>query len=476
MRKSYLAIAIFTLLSCLIILQVNALISQSRSIQTHGLIQPNFYVVALDGSGNFGDIQSAIDAVASGIQSTIMIKEGIYDLNPGFVYPFRSIVVRSNISIVGTGIDQTVIRSFPTKQPFGSNIRAMSITSNGDVENLVIENLTIIQNGTPDNLGWDAIDLRGGSNRNLTIRNVKVTDVTGAAIGIRQFDNVVIQDCIIERAWTGITLGGGTNGLVEGNRIVNTTGDGIFPQTISNMSVTDLRIEGNYLENIGDTGIDITSASGSPPHERITAQNNTLKNACFRVSYSQNVQILANTLDNGYIDVDNGAGPVINVTIEGNNVTSSYGFGIGFCGAQDCQALDNEIYLTTTASGLVQSGIAAAIWGTGLIQGNIIVNASNYGIDFAGWGLGGDSNITIRNNTIFDFGDIGIFDDNLNQGPYLIENNTILDRREPFVSRYGIRTDYEANVWTIRYNHIYAGTIAFVSAPQGNVYGNSYSP
>jgi parallel beta-helix repeat protein len=456
---------------------VNGLISSSQAISAHGSIDPVFrFAVALDGSGNFTDIQSAIDAVPSGAKGVITVKAGIYDLNPAYQYPFQSIVVKSNLTIEGMGIDRTIITSFPDKQPFGSGIRAMSMTSVDNIENLIIENLTVIQNGTPDNLGWGAIDLRGGANANVQIRNVKVTDVTGAAIEIPQFDNVVVENCTIERAWTGISLEGGSGGSIKGNRIVNTGGDGIFPQALGGLSVTDVMIEGNYLENIGDTGIDITSASDSPPHERITAQNNTLKNACLRVSDSQNVQILANTFDNGYIDVDNGAGPVINVTVEGNNVTSSYGFGIGFCGAQDCQALDNEIYLTTAASGLVQSGISAGIWGAGLIQGNIIVNASNYGIDFAGWGLGGDSNITIRNNTILDFGDIGIFDDNLNQGPYLIENNTILDRREPFVSRYGIRTDYEANVWTIRYNHIYAGTIAFVSAPQGNVYGNNYSP
>jgi hypothetical protein len=44
------------------------------------------------------------------------------------------------------------------------------------------------------------------------------------------------------------------------------------------------------------------------------------------------------------------------------------------------------------------------------------------------------------------------------------------------VSMYGIRTDYAYNAWTIRYNNVYAGRIAPISAPKSKLYGNSYEP
>jgi hypothetical protein len=127
-----------------------------------------------------------------------------------------------------------------------------------------------------------------------------------------------------------------------------------------------------------------------------------------------------------------------------------------------------------TATNVTQSGIHAAIYGAGLIEGNIIVGAKNYGISFGNWGLGSQQKLTIRNNTILDFGSIGIYDDAKGQGPVVVENNTILDRHTPFVSKYGIRTDCPYNFWTIRYNHIYAGSLAYISSPRSEIYGNTY--
>lgn len=463
----------------LFLLEANALVDNYWKItSTHGSVPSGYYLdVALDGSGNFTDIQKAIDAVPSGSPGVIRVRDGVYDLNPRFTYPFRSIVVRSNITVRGMGIDRTIIRSFPTKQLAGSNVRAMTITSKDGIKNLVIENLTVIQNGSPDNLGWSAIDLRGGANVNVVIRNVKVTDVTGAAIAIPRFTNLTIENCLIERSWTGIALGGGSSGLVKGNRLFNMTGDGIFPQSLpeNGFSVTDLTIEDNYLENIGDTAIDITANSTIGPHERITAQRNILKNATVRVSSAQHIEILNNTVTNGWIDVDNGAGSVSDILVQGNKIVTSDKVGIGFYGAQNSSVRNNTIIMTFTSG--TQSGIHAAIRGTALIEGNTIMGAKDYGISFAGWALWGTTNLTIRENWIQDFGNIGIWDDNSKQGgPVLIENNTIWDSHTPFVSRYGIRTDYEANGWTIRYNHVYAGATSFISAPGSSVYDNIYEP
>ena len=436
------------------------------------------YTVALDGSGNFTDIQKAIDAVPLSSQGLIIVKKGLYDLNPALKYPYKSIVVRSNLTIRGEGIDKTIVRSFPTKQPAESSIRAMTITSTTNIQNLVMENLTVIQNGTPDNMGWNAIDLRGGSNKNIVMRRIKVTDSTGSAISIPRFNNLTIDGCITERSYTGITLKGGSKALIKSSRVLNTSGDAIFlqPLTSFNISATDVTLDGNYVENAGDTGIDITSLNGVPPNDRILLKNNYIRNAHIRVSNSQNVTISSNTLENGFVSVDAGQVKPTNITVKGNTITTSTKVAIGFYGSRNCSAIDNKIYFVGSAAGKSQAGISAGILGTGLIEGNTVVNSSNYGIDFASWGTGGQSRITIRNNTLIDFKDIGVYDNARSCGPVVVENNTIWDTRNPFVSRYGIRTDYTYSVWTIRYNRVYAGSIAAISAPKSKVYGNIYEP
>jgi len=464
------------MLTC-ILLTLAALTLVTNSF-AYGTLTTVTYIVALDGSGNFTDIQKAINAVPLSSQGLIIVKKGLYDLNPTMKYPYKSIVVRSNLTIIGEGIDKTIVRSFPTKQPYGSSIRAMSIASTGNIQNLVIENLTIIQNGTPDNMGWNAIDLRGGTNRDVVMRNVKVTDVTGAGIGIPRFTNLTIDGCIVERAYTGINLNGGSKCLLKNSRVSNVTGDGIFPQssTSFNVSITDLIIDSNYVENAGDTGIDVTGASGVPPHDRIVIKGNYLKNTHIRISNAQNITVSGNTLENSFIEADAGQVKPTNVTVESNIITTSTKVGIGFYGSKDCRAINNKIYFVAPAIGKTQVGIAAGIWGTGLIEGNTVTNSSNYGIDFASWGTGGESRITIRNNTLIDSRSIGIYDDAVSDGPVVVENNTIWDRRSPFVSKYGIRTDYAYNAWTIRYNRVYAGSIAAISAPKSKLYGNIYEP
>jgi hypothetical protein len=97
-----------------------------------------------------------------------------------------------------------------------------------------------------------------------------------------------------------------------------------------------------------------------------------------------------------------------------------------------------------------QSGIIAAIWGTGLIINNTIINPANYGIDFGGWALGGSSNITISKNIIRDFGSFGIYDDDKKQDFVYIEENIITSNREG--AGAAIFTQYASNQWLISNN------------------------
>ena len=281
--------------------------------------------VAKDGTGDYTDIQTAINAAPTTQTTQILIKTGLYDLNPQLRYPYKSIIVKSNIILKGEGIDQTIIRSFPTKQPAGSAIRAPTILSQTNIQNLHIQDLTIIQNGSPDNQGWNAIDLRGGTNTHITIQNIKIRDVTGAGISVPRFSDLMINNVDVQTAWTGIAIGGGSECTVQNSRIVNTEGDGIFPQGYQPTAsrITDLRIIDNYINNAGDTGLDITSPRNLLPHERILLEGNTIIDTHIRVSNSYYVTIRDNTITDGSVCADCGQARPGNITVEGNRIVTN---------------------------------------------------------------------------------------------------------------------------------------------------------
>jgi hypothetical protein len=255
--------------------------------------------------------------------------------------------------------------------------------------------------------------------------------------------------------------------MVRGNKVYNAEGDGIFPQTNDlGVSCENISIDNNYLENITDTAIDITSGNLEKPHEAITASTNVIVDGSIRISCAKDVLICQNSIANGHIEADNGAGDTTNITVEANLVVANSGSAaIIFLGAVDSMGNDNEVHGGTV-------GISAAIWGTGILENNTIYDATDYGIDFASWGLGGGTNMTISNNTIQNFGTIGIYDDSQPVSA-IIENNTILNINSQVYPTYGIRTDYSNNTWIIRYNHVSAGSIAQISAPSSLVYGNN---
>jgi hypothetical protein len=399
--------------------------------------------VNLNGSEDSADIQTAIDSLPS-TEGIVYIRSGLYDLQG------RSIVLRSNLTLIGEGIDQTIIRLYPTMHDESMAI-ADAIVSYVPIENLILENFTLIQNVVPLN-HHGGIRFRGGPNDNVIARNLQITDVSGAGIGIGDYSNLIIENCIIERAWTGITFIAGENALVRENTIINTIGDGIFPQDYSSNVV----IENNYLENIGDTAVDIVGLAiyGPLSAEHIIVRNNVINNGLIRVSNAFDVQIIGNSINYGEIDVDSGQGTPVEVKIIGNQIVSAGRAAIAFYGAANSSAENNIIRMEPPSPNATQSGIIAAIWGTGLIINNTILNSANYGIDFGGWGLGGGNNIAIRSNTIQNYGTFGIYDDNLHIETVYVEYNTFISNK---ANSTAIVAENPANHWIVTGNIFIVG-------------------
>jgi hypothetical protein len=395
-------------------------------------------IVSLDGSGDSTNIQTAIDSLSDS-GGIVYIRSGLYNLQ-GY-----SIVLRSNLTLFGSGIDRTIFMLYPTIHYSSMSVED-AITSKTDISNVHLENFTIIQNAVPLNHHGGVV-LRGGKNYNITLRNLKVTDASGDGISIQRFENLLIENCILERAWTGILFQNGSTVSIRSNIVKNTVGDVI----LSGQRIINAVVEDNYLESVGDTGIDVSSGQGGP-HEAVTVRSNTLKNAGgIRITNSIDVQVTDNVIENGEIGVDAGLGRPIDILVQGNHIVSNGRVGIGFYGAQNSSALSNTInMLSPTDPTQEQVGMLLAIWTSGQIINNTILNSAQCGIDFGGWKLGGDCNITIINNRIQEFGEYGIYDDNQPQNNVLIENNIITSTRSS--AKKAIYTENPLNEWIIQGN------------------------
>jgi hypothetical protein len=430
------------------------------------------YTVALDGTGNFRDIQSAINAVPSTSTAVITVKAGTYMLNDGQqIIPIK---IKSGITIRGSGIDKTIIKCYPTKLPAGSTIRMPAFLATTSLKNFILESMTIIQNGTPDNKGYNTIDIRGSSNSNIRLTDLKIMDSFGAGISIKNFNGLTIDNCQTYRSFTGIVMSGGQNAIVKNSDVYDTKGDGIFTQVNGSLVVKNVIIQGNTIKNSGDTGVDITTQSDVGYHYNITVQSNTFINSHIRVSGAKRVRILDNVMsgDKSFINVDGGQLRPVDIVIHGNTVTTPRYNGIRIAGAQDVTVSDNKITMLT-ASTRPQVGISIAAYGNVMVSGNTIKDPADYGIDFCGWWIS-DHIMTIKDNVIINPGKIGIYDNDKGQGPVVVDNNEIWDQDSPFSSIYGIRTGYASNVWTIKNNNVYAGHTAAISAPKSKLSGNTY--
>jgi hypothetical protein len=414
--------------------------------------------VNLNGSEDSVDIQTAIDSLPS-TGGVVYIRSGLYDLQG------NSLVLRSDLTLIGDGMDRTIVRLFPTMHDESMGV-ADAVTS-GTITNLLVENFTVIQNVVPLN-HHGGIDLRGSTN-NIVVRNMKITDVSGPGICANgNYTNLLIENCTVERAWTGIDCYGGENAEIRGNTIIDTTGDGIFPE----LHASNVTIENNYLENIGDTAVDIVGMAGPLSAEHIIVRNNTIKNGSIRVSNAIDVQIVGNSIYYGVIDVDSGEGTPIDVKIIGNLIVSTGNAAIAFYGAANSSAENNIIKMEPPSPGVTQSGIIAAIWTSGLIEGNTI-SGGDYSIDFGGWKLGWECNITIRNNKLFDFKQYGIYDDGLNQNYVNVAENEIYSMQP--TALWGVLTGNPGSTWTIENNALKVnqrvGNQA-INAPTSTLTGN----
>ena len=214
-------------------------------------------VVATDGTGDFTDIQTAIDSLPSG-GGVVYIKEGTYTLTTGLT------VTTDNVAIVGAG-KSTIINTT-------SNIPLISVTG----DDFRIENVFFQGNDT----GFTQVGIKLSSVASGLIEGCWVEDMGAQGIHISVLtDCIIINNIVSSNSWEGINIVnadrvivkdnictsngrdgisvGGDNCIVVGNICRANTENGIELPGINLKNI----INGNQLIDNGDFGIKITNAS-----------------------------------------------------------------------------------------------------------------------------------------------------------------------------------------------------------------------
>ena len=282
--------------------QSSEMISSSGSVTRSG---QSMVVVALDGSGDYTDIQTAMNHLPSG-PTVLYIKQGTYTLGSGS--GGSQIKARSDLTIRGDGIGKTIIRRAST-QGGNSNLDMLGTTSGVSVRNFVLEDLTL-DGMYPDqpNSGGSCIIFSHNQNtvhKNIIIRRVEAKNSRAQfnarnIIGTSWNDfGLIIEDCEFSHGWSGAVWMNCYYVKITGCYIYYTGGDAILPDTTSsNIQGTGgdgachhFIIENNYCYVSCDTGIDIAAhtARGDARHTDISARYNILVTAQARITGSDDV-------------------------------------------------------------------------------------------------------------------------------------------------------------------------------------------
>jgi len=338
----------------------NMTVKQSRDI-SYEIVGNKVTLMMKVPSKAYPDLQSAIDAVPKGQSADIHILRGTYILpstNP-------QITLKSNLRIHGDGIGKTILkRSATLRDNFDYDM--MSNPDGVDLENVTIEDLTLdgMYPSDPLNYGGGCIVLSHNQvtvNEDIIVRRVEAKNAN-KGVGGRNFigeswddPGLTIEDCKIHNCWSLVSVINGEYVKILNNDLRHTTslaisgrtgGDAIYTEATSvylpegqDGSCHHWIITGNYITDIGDTGLDITTspATGNAPYTTdIVMMNNTLVGASVRINYADGVVFQNNVIKGsktsilgrfkGGISVDFGSqGPSRNVKINDNNLEPSPG-------------------------------------------------------------------------------------------------------------------------------------------------------
>ena len=333
-------------------------------------------IVAADGSGDYTDIQSAINALpASG--GVVYIREGTYTVSSSIA------IISSNVTLVGAGAATKIFLAN------GANVDVISATWG---QNIVIANLCIDGNKANQTAASSGIKFTNVENSRISgcriekskdcgvyldssSRNV-ITNSTvesGGNLGIylsSSNNNTVMGNTIESNSSDGIFCSGSNNNTVMGNTIKSNSSDGIFCNGANNNTIT-----GNTSESNGGSGIQLYSSSNN------SVTGNTIKsNGSYgiMIASSNNNVVVGNVVMNNSKSVAGAYDGIYISTSDYNVITSNrctddqlvktQGYGINiFNGTCDFNLVDGNVLVGNLIGSRNDASGGDTTWGTNII-------------------------------------------------------------------------------------------------------------
>lgn len=209
----------------------------SQGIQNPKRIETASIVVATDESGDFQDIQEAIDSL-DGKGGFIQIKEGTYNIS-------KTITVPSNVTIKGVGFNTLI------KVSDDDGFENDDLTTGNDY--ISITNLRVDASGT----GVNAIRLKNCDSCRIDDMWVKSSSGANKGIFLEDSDKIIVNKCttLDSNYGYGIELDNCDNCIISNNDM--------FGENVSiNLLGSDYNVlVGNQCNDAQDIGINLDSTS-----------------------------------------------------------------------------------------------------------------------------------------------------------------------------------------------------------------------
>ena len=385
-------------------------------------------------------INAAIDYLASAGGGTIRLAAGNY-------WTQTKIRPKSNVSIVGAGIDATVLHGYG--EDMGGVIGSSGTGLNNPLTNIRISDLSIdssLETQTfysPANKGIVLHYVKG-----LQIERVKVSHTLATGIGADSIVDGVIRDCIVDETGRGQaspTLGGngigiGTNNydvenlLVEGCSVYNAARYGVMAegQAASPMSI-GVRFIGNYVE--GSQGC--IQAGGSL---HIVIQSNICNGNGDGSMDAGGIIIREGTLQKDF--------PGMHGIVDGNQVIDSHGYGIYIRGysneagfGRGWRITNNKVTGSTNVALRVKSNDIEM--GELFFQGNDVWANNRSGFYLDTFGTASITSLRLSDNNFWDNGQVdqtigSAIEINGEVSRMLMTGNFIFDTQETRTQNYAL--------------------------------------
>jgi hypothetical protein len=260
-------------------------------------VQATTWRVELDGTGDYTDIQPAVDAAAPG--DTIRIGPGRFAtfhpiIAPGWTESTIVGVLKDNLTFIGSGQDATILGPQSYWAPLDQYPKAFCSFGgySGRLVDMTIENVrtgVYWEAGVLDIHGctlrasdstFIAVDLMVDDGRvqgcvfdmpaggraiqilNVlgNVRGMVISDctITGARYGVSVgygAQNVNIVDCVLDVTWWGIVFDGSSTGTVRSSRIRGAQDRSVLAMNASAIEIVDTTTEG------GRIGVDAIGAA-----------------------------------------------------------------------------------------------------------------------------------------------------------------------------------------------------------------------